>query len=383
MNSPAIVLVTSSFPISGDGSEAAGGFVADLTEELAKHAPVRVVAPGRAGQRECWSGNIDVFRYATPDMPLSTLKLWQPVGALQALRVMAAGKEATARAMAAGPVVHVLALWALPCGAWARWAARRHGCGYSVWTLGSDIWTLGRIPVLRTYLAQVLVGARHCFSDGLQLAEDTRAIAGREVEFLPSTRRFPIVAGGSAGPGPKRLLFLGRWHPNKGVDMLLEALRRLPDAVWREIAEVHIAGGGPLEREVHAAVAALAVAGRPVRISGFLDTEAAAAAFHQADALLLPSRIESIPVVFSDAMKAGVPVVATPVGDLPQLLRDGPTGVLAGAVDAEAFAAAIEALLATPDFARFTPGIANMAARFSLSGIAAYLASRLRPGGTP
>src|SRR5690606_29471667 len=161
------------------------------------------------------------------------------------------------------------------------------------------------------------------------------------LEFLPSTRRFPVVAGRSAGPGPKRLLFLGRWHPNKGVDMLLEALRRLSDAVWREIAEVHIAGGGPLEPEVHTAVAALAAAGRPVRLSGFLDTEAAAAAFNQADALLLPSRIESIPVVFSDAMKAGVPVVATPVGDLPQLLRDGPTGVLAGAVEAEAFAAAI------------------------------------------
>lgn len=377
MTTPAIVIVTSSFPISGDGSEAAGSFVADLAEELGKHVPVRVVAPGRAGQRERWAANVEVYRFATPGKPLSTMKLWHPVGALQALRVMAAGQEATDRAMAAGPVAHVLALWALPCGHWARKAARRYACGYSVWTLGSDIWTLGRIPGLRTHLRHVLAEARYCYSDGLQLAKDTRAIAGREVEFLPSTRRFPVVVGERAESGPKRLLFLGRWHPNKGVDVLLDALLLLSDATWTEIAEVHIAGGGPLERDVHAAVAALTTAGRPVRLSGFLDTAAAAAAFAQADALLLPSRVESIPVIFSDAMKAGIPVVSTPVGDLPHLLQDGPTGVLAKAVNAEAFASAIESFLATPHFDHFAAGISTMAARFSLPRIAEDLTSRL------
>src|SRR5690606_36196482 len=53
---PALVIVTSSFPISGDGSEAAGTFVADLAEELAKHVPIRIVAPGRADGREPWPG---------------------------------------------------------------------------------------------------------------------------------------------------------------------------------------------------------------------------------------------------------------------------------------------------------------------------------------
>jgi hypothetical protein len=44
--SRALVLVSTSFPVLGDGSEAAGSFVSDLAEELAKHLPVRVVAPG-------------------------------------------------------------------------------------------------------------------------------------------------------------------------------------------------------------------------------------------------------------------------------------------------------------------------------------------------
>ncbi|MBK8122824.1 MAG: hypothetical protein IPK54_04560 [Dokdonella sp.] len=44
--SRALVLVTTSFPIAGDGSEAAGSFVSDLVEEVAVKTPVRVVAPG-------------------------------------------------------------------------------------------------------------------------------------------------------------------------------------------------------------------------------------------------------------------------------------------------------------------------------------------------
>lgn len=374
----ALVIVTSSFPISGDGSEAAGAFVADLAEELAQHVPVRVVAPGQADGTERWSDNVDVFRYAAPAQALSTLKLWHP-GDLRAIcRVLAAGLDATRRAVAVDvPAAHILALWALPCGHWARRVSAETGLPYSVWTLGSDIWSLGRIPLVRTRLRKILRDATHCWSDGLKLAADTRAIAGRAVEFLPTTRRFPTMARTPSRGKPKRLLFLGRWHPNKGIDLLLEALRELPDTAWRDVAEVHIAGGGPLAREVHVWVAALVATGRPVRLSGFLDPTSAAAAFAQTDALLLPSRIESIPVIFSDAMKAGIPVVAMPVGDLPQLVRDGSTGVLASAVDASAFASAIESWLAVPDPERFTPGITAMRERFSLDHTAAGLVTHL------
>ncbi|MPT43185.1 MAG: glycosyltransferase [Klebsiella sp.] len=66
--------------------------------------------------------------------------------------------------------------------------------------------------------------------------------------------------------------------------------------------------------------------------------EAEAAIVH-ADCLLIPSRIESIPVVFSDAMKLGRPVVSMPVGDLPQLVGSG-VGILARQVSSQAFASA-------------------------------------------
>ncbi len=341
MNTPAsIVLVTTSYPIVGDGSEAAGSFVQDLAEELARTLPVRVVAPGAEATIEVQAEGVTVHRYAAPARPLSTLRPWHPLDALAIARVMASGLAATREAVKAAPARRIVALWALPCGHWARRVAAESGIPYDVWTLGSDIWSLGRIPLVRRWLRRVLRDADRCFSDGLKLAEDTRAIAGRAVEFLPSTRRITRVRETPArSQPPYRLLFLGRWHPNKGVDLLLDALKLLGDADWQRIESVTIAGGGPMQALVHARIADLQAAGRPVVQRGYLARAEAEDAICNADWLLIPSRIESIPVVFSDALKLECPVITTPVGDLPRLAR----GLFrtASSVDERAYAAAI------------------------------------------
>lgn len=366
----ALVLVTTSFPLQRDGREAAGSFVEDLAQELALHGPVRVVAPGYDNRVEEWAPGVTVYRYAAPEKPLSTLRLWHPRELLQVAGVLRAGAAATAAA-AAGPARHIVALWALPSGEWARLAARRLGIGYSVWTLGSDIWSLGRLPLVRQLLTRVLRGAQRCFSDGLLLAEDTRRIGGCAVEFLPSTRRLEAQRlAPLRREAPFRLLFLARWHPNKGADLLLQALAQLAPADWDRIEIVEICGGGPLQEQVHAGVRQLQAAGRPVSVHGFLPKPEAEAALLRADFLLLPSRIESIPVVFSDAMKLRCPVVATPVGDLPGLIPG--CGVLAAAVTPEAFVVALRSALAQ-GAADFGPGMAAQAARFDLAQIAARL----------
>lgn len=372
----AIVLVTTSFPRQGDGSEAAGGFVADLAEELAKTLPVRVVAPGAQSMREMFCPGVEVFRFAAPEKPMSTLRPWIPGELMAIRRVMASGADATRQAVRAGPCEQVLALWALPSGAWARQAALEAGIPYSVWTLGSDIWVLGRLPGVRTWLRRVMCSARYCYSDGLRLAEDTRRIASREVRFLPSTRRISRVRTDELRRSPPyRLLFLGRWHHNKGIDLLLDALSLLGEADWRRIERIEICGGGPMEARVSEAVRVLVAAGRPMVLRGFLDKPAAEAAMLAADWLLIPSRIESIPVVFSDAMKLGLPVVSTPVGDLATLVADAPAcGQLSASADAAAFASALASALHS-DSSRFSGGVRDRAQRFDLEAIARRLLS--------
>lgn len=370
MSQRPLVVVTTSFPVAGDGSEAAGSFVADLVEELARHAPVRVVAPGSEAGQEQWSSRIEVHRYAAPARPLSTLKPWKPSDLAWLMRVLRGGARATLAA-AGRDAGHILALWGLPCGEWARRAAETHGIGYSVWMLGSDVWSLGRIPLLRGALANVIRKADHAYADGYKLTEDAQRIAGTgRVRFLPSTRRIDLRdPPPPRSRPPYRLLFLGRWHPNKGVDLLLDALELLEQDDWERIERLEIQGGGAMEPLVRERVSVLRQAGKPVEAGNYLSKPEAEAAIARADWVLIPSRIESIPVVFSDAMKLGRPVVAMPVGDLPQLIKDADCGVCARSVDAEALAQGIRSALQRNrgDWPR---GVGMQAARFDLQEIA-------------
>lgn len=380
MSRHSIVIVTSSFPTTGDGSEAAGSFVADLVDELAKFVHVRVVAPGPDAVIQQWSEHIEIYRYAAPSRALSTLKFWRPGDLLWIVRVLRGGLRAT-RAATRDGAVHVLAFWGLPCGEWARVAARERGLDYSVWMLGSDVWSLGRIPLLRFMLGRVIRQASNAYADGYRLADDARRISGAPVQFLPSTRRVGIHD--HAPPrdgGPYRLLFLGRWHPNKGVDLLLDALAMLDDDDWQLIESVQIQGGGPLDAVVRARASALIALGRPVKVGRYLTKSEAEAAIVGADWVLIPSRIESIPVIFSDAVKLGRPVVAMPVGDLPVLLGRHEIGVRADDVSSAAYARAIQVALRL-QAASHSSALSGCAGEFDLGVVSVSLIKSLRGEG--
>lgn len=367
-----LLLITTSYPWIADGREAAGSFVADFADALANHVYVSVVAPGLADHSE-QRGALSVHFFRAERLPLSLLRPWAPTDWPIIRRTLNAGSDRCRAVAAAHPVDHALALWALPSGHWARQLPG--GVPYSVWGLGSDIWTLGRIPIVRGLLRRVLRGAEHCFADGLQLGADMERICGRDCRFLPSARLFASPHRRLAATRPPyRLAFLGRWHPNKGIDLLLDALALLDDADWQSISGVRIAGGGPLAEHVGTAVGTLKAGGRPVSQQGFLDRAAAAELFDWADFMLLPSRIESIPVIFSDAMQAGRPLIATPVGDLPQLLADYGTGVLAESATAHAIAQAIRRSIIV-DAASLQQGIARAAADFDIGQSAAHVAA--------
>jgi len=374
-----LLLVTTSFPQSGDGSEAAGGFVADLARSLHAHFPVRVVAPGGRELVEQLPGGIQVYRFASPGRPLSLLSAGSPADWPAIISTLRSLRRQTLKAAQDGEVAHTLALWALPSGWAARELQRSSGIPYSVWALGSDIWSMAKVPVVRTILRNVIRGAVCRFADGLQLGADAEVISGMPFEFLPSSRRLGAVrVRPIAKAPPYRLLFLGRWHPNKGVDLLLEALSMLDDATWERISLVHIAGGGPMAACVRDRVAALLSAGRPLKLDGFLDGVAACCALDAADYLLIPSRIESIPVVFSDALKMTLPVVSMPVGDLPELVTNAPAcGVLATSVSALAFAQAISRAVRVEPVS-FLQGIADRQAAFDLDQVALRLVASTR-----
>lgn len=344
-----IAVVTTSFPDGEPGSEAAGSFVSDFAEALAEHVNITVIAPSQTRKADEHRGNLTIRRFTVSSLPLSLLKPSNPFHWPSIIQTLRSGQDAIHQLAREKKIDHVLALWALPSGYWARNIWKRDGIPYSIWVLGSDIWTLGKLPVVKNILAKVLKDSSLCFADGYQLKHDVEAISGRSCEFLASSRNLPIIEKKrlSSEP-PYRFAFLGRWHSNKGVDLLIESLKMLGDEDWDKINEVRICGGGPLDAAIRSGCDSLKKAGRPVTAGGYLSREEAANLLRWADYLLLPSRIESIPVVFSDAMQAGCPVIATPVGDLARLMDKNSVGILADDVTPAAFAVAIREALNMP-----------------------------------
>ena len=344
-----LLIVTTSYPRRNDGTEAAGSFVEDFAIALSKICNVAVVAPGLEVGLEDATDSFEVYRFRSPEQALSTLNPLNPLHWVSILSTLVSGQSTCHRAVEEFKPNHILALWALPSGYWAARAGKRHHIPYSTWALGSDVWSLGKIPLVRSILKKTLENAKIQFADGFQLSQDVSQISGKACHFLPSTRQLKKIDRVLRTSPPYRLSFLGRWHPNKGVDILLDALELLSDDDWEKVESIRIEGGGALHDLVHEKVHKLSAAGCPVTVGAYLNREDAQALLVNTDFLIIPSRIESIPVVFSDAMQSICPVIVTPVGDLPKLIGKYGCGVLSETVSAVAISAAIrEALESAP-----------------------------------
>jgi glycosyltransferase involved in cell wall biosynthesis len=134
--------------------------------------------------------------------------------------------------------------------------------------------------------------------------------------------------------------WVGRLSPEKGADLFLEALARCPD----ESLHASIIGDGRLRAALEVQAKTLGIAGR-VRFCGQLkDAHRYFAAF---DVFVMSSHTEGAPIVLFEAFAAGVPVVATAVGGIPEIAGRG-EATLVRAHDPQALADAIAALLADP-----------------------------------
>jgi glycosyltransferase involved in cell wall biosynthesis len=148
---------------------------------------------------------------------------------------------------------------------------------------------------------------------------------------------------GNSDPGRPVVLAVGRLAPQKGFGTLLDAA-----ALWRDIQPeplLVIAGEGPLDAGLKAQAASLRLDARfPGQRDDVPALLAAAAVF------VLPSVWEGQPLILQEALRAGVPVVATRVGGTPELTgEDAALFVPAG--DAQALAAAVRSVLTDPGLA--------------------------------
>jgi glycosyltransferase involved in cell wall biosynthesis len=156
----------------------------------------------------------------------------------------------------------------------------------------------------------------------------------------------PVRPHGPAGRWPPRVGVHARLTRQKGIDVLLEAVRRVVGARWP--VDVVIGGAGRDEAALRAAAAGL-----PVRFAGWVTEPRDFLA--GLDVFCLPSRVEALPLALLEAMAEGLPCVATDVGDVRSRLGDAV--LVVPPEDPVALADALTGLLADP------PGRATLGAR--------------------
>ena len=238
-----------------------------------------------------------------------------------------------------------------------RYAARILGLPWAVSAHAKDIWTTPQWELSEKLAdcawATTCTRAGADYLDGLAPSPDTVALHYHGLDF----GRFPPPPGsrpardGSNPHDPVRLLSVGRAVAKKGFDDLLAALAALPPGLhWRW---THI-GGGALHAQLRGLAQELGVADR-VDWRGAQSHEAVLAAYRAADLFVLPAKVaadgdrDGLPNVLMEAQSQELACLATRAAAIPELIRDGETGVLVPPGDPDALAAAIVRLAARPD----------------------------------
>ena len=224
--------------------------------------------------------------------------------------------------------------------------ARRFGVPVVLHLHGSemkDFYAAQPAPVKR-----LIVGQLEAASRVLVLSQSwerfVAEIAPRaRTAVVPNYVDVPDAAPLRARPA-REILFLGLVGERKGVFELLKAFA-LARAENDEL-ELTIGGAGAIER-ARSEARRLGVADH-VDFRGWVGPQEREALLARADIFALPSRNEGLPMSVLEAMARGLPVIATPVGGVPELIGDGVNGLLVPPGDAEALARAILELAGDP-----------------------------------
>jgi colanic acid/amylovoran biosynthesis glycosyltransferase len=135
--------------------------------------------------------------------------------------------------------------------------------------------------------------------------------------------RLPLRAPASAEP--RTMICVGRLSPEKGQSGLLRVFARV--LARHPHLQLRLVGDGPDRGMLEALARELGIGGS-LKFLGRLPEENTMAEIAQSDLLVLPSFMEGLPIVLMEAMAIGVPVVASRVAGIPELVEEGATGLL-------------------------------------------------------
>ena len=217
---------------------------------------------------------------------------------------------------------------------WFRWGRPKivycpHGWAFSRDTSWFITQLVKRVELAWSRLCDAIICiSKHEYDSGLQIG-----IAAERMNVILNgiSPNFKSSPEDVVWPDDRlRVLFVGRFDRQKGIDIFIEALSQVEDLAYAYIVGAHVIGNEPL-RNV------------PMNVSfvGWQSREKLPSYYQSADVLVVPSRWEGFGLSAIEAMRVGLPVIASAVGGLNEVVEDGKTGILVKPNNASAIANAL------------------------------------------
>jgi glycosyltransferase involved in cell wall biosynthesis len=268
-------------------------------------------------------------------------------------------------------VMHVH--FAVPTGALAYAVSKLTGIPYLLTVHLGDV--PGGVPEKTQRWFQLIYPFTHRIwrsaAKVVAVSEFTRQLALEHYD-VPITVIPNAVELSRIGSSPKapneipKLIFAGRFQPQKNLLFLIDALSHVEDLLW----ECTLVGDGPMRRSIEDKIDGLGLGDR-IEVTGWVTSEEVWDRLSDSDILVMPSLSEGLPVVGVQALAQGLAIVANRAGGLIDLVQEGVNGRLCPVGDERCFLDSLRECLSNRDMlARMKGASRRLAERFEMRTVA-------------